>query len=72
MKTKLLVLFAAILTISSLSSCIAPYGYGRSHRGSSYHRSSSYHGGYHHNRGTVGGYRGGGNGGGFGGNFGGF
>ncbi len=67
MKTKLLVLCTAILTLSSLSSCIVPYNSGRSYRRPSHH--SSYG---HHHRGSVGGYRGGGNGGGFGGNFGGF
>ena len=66
MKTKLLVLFTAILTLSSFSSCVVPYNNGR------YHHRHSYHGGYGHHRGSVGGYRGGGNGGGFGGNFGGF
>jgi len=65
MKTKLFVLFAAILSLSALSSCNAPYGYGR----------SSYNGGYsrqYGNNATLGGYRGGGAGGGFGGSYGGF
>ena len=69
MKTKLLVLFTSILTLSSVSSCVVPYNSGRSYRRPSHH--SSY-GHYRNTRGNVGGYRGGGNGGGFGGNFGGF
>ncbi len=59
MKTKLLALLAAILTLSSLSSCS---GYGPPYR-------SGYDG---PRRTSLGGYRGGGAGGGFGGNFGGF
>ena len=65
MKTKLLVLFTAIFTLSLLSSCNAPNGYG----------GSSYQGGnrrQYGNNATMGGYRGGGSGGGFGGSFGGF
>jgi hypothetical protein len=65
MKTKLFALFAAIFSLSALSSCNAPYGYG----------SSSYNGGYRRqygNNSTLGGYRGGGSGGGFGGSYGGF
>ena len=65
MKTKLLGLFAAILSLSALSSCNAPYDNG----------SSSDNGGYsrqYGNNATLGGYRGGGGGGGFGGGYGGF
>lgn len=64
MKTKLLVLFTAILTLGSISSCNAPNGYG----GSSYQGNTRHYG----NNATMGGYRGGGAGGGFGGGFGGF
>ncbi|WP_395752675.1 hypothetical protein [Prosthecobacter sp.] len=70
MKTKLLAICAALLTLGSLSSCVAPYGYNRA-----YVR-RPYHGGYrnHYARPStsMGGYRGGGAGGGLGGNFGGF
>ena len=56
MKTKLLVLFTAILTLSAFTSCVGS--------GGSYNRARTSD--------TLGGtYRGGGNGGGFGGNFGG-
>ncbi|MBN8421195.1 MAG: hypothetical protein J0L73_19925 [Verrucomicrobia bacterium] len=68
MKTKLLVLGAALLVSGSFTSCYAPYNPG-------YHRPRphpSYHSGYRRSSRSVGGYRGGGNGGGFGGNFGGF
>jgi len=68
MKTKLLVLGAALLASGSFTSCYAPYNPG-------YHRPRphpSYHSGYRRSSRSLGGYRGGGNGGGFGGSFGGF
>lgn len=69
MKTTFLALFAAILTMSPLSSCVGPHG-----QPTSNNRHSHPHQGYnhHHRSGSLGGYRGGGAGGGFGGNFGGF
>lgn len=63
MKTKLLLLLTAGLTLASLSSCNAPY-YGGGSR--PYNRRSPGSGS------NLGGYRGGGAGGGFGGSFGGF
>lgn len=67
MKTKLLILCAALLPLGSFTSCYAPYnpGYHRSHH------HPRYHSGYRRSP-SLGGYRGGGNGGGFGGSFGGF
>ncbi len=69
MKTKLLILLTAILTLGTFSSCYAPYGYGSSYRRPHYRSGYARHYG---NNATMGGYRGGGSGGGFGGSFGGF
>ncbi|WP_395742197.1 hypothetical protein [Prosthecobacter sp.] len=68
MKTKLSLLLAAALTLGSVSSCVAPYGYGGPSSRRPYYRS---YGSYSHGT-SLGGYRGGGAGGGFGGSFGGF
>ena len=56
MKTKLVLLFTAILTLTSLSSCIAPYGYGGGYGGGYGYGGYGYrpmfgsYGGYGYNR----------------------